>query len=485
MSKLLGGLARFSTPLLVTAWMAGCQQAPQGASSSSAALAEGANQGAAAEEVSPQLDEQGQVDTLLSLCGWECKGFAEGEVNISGNKKLDAFFGACGTLKAQALSLQAEVKLELVSIAVALGIEGAASMEIDKLTAEIDLAVKGGFGGTIDGGLTIMATPPKCEVTASASLEAAAKCDATVDPGMATVECSGGCEAEASAMAECTGEAKLTCKGTAPSFACTGTCTGSCELKADAQCEGECKGDCEVAVDTDCDGEFTASTEEGANGKGSCKLNAGASCKGSCKGSCELNAGGTCDGECKGECEYDPGGASCEGGATAKCSASADAKVECKGKCDGEVTPPKVEADCEATAKADAQFAAECHPPSVEIKYNLSAQGHAELDGKVDAKAEFEGKIQAVGKAFANIAAKGAKIEGIIKAGGGLIEAGGKAVFNTATELSTSGEVRAMVGGYCALESLGAVSDALAASVKSLEATATATASITATFAGS
>jgi hypothetical protein len=475
MHRLLGGLAKFSTPLLVTAWMAGCQQAPQGANGSSADEA----------AVSLNAEEQGQVDEILSLCGWECKAFADGDFNISGNKKLDAFFGACGSLQAQAISLEAEVKLELVSIAATLGVEGAAEMSIDELTAAIDAEVSGGFGGMIEGSFSIVANPPKCEVSASASLEAAAKCDAKVDPGKATVECSGSCEAEASAMASCSGDAELKCEGTPPGFKCEGSCTGSCELKADAKCEGECKGDCEVAAEADCDGEFTASSDEGANGGGSCKLNAGASCSGTCKGSCELNAGGNCDGECKGSCEYTPPEGGCSGGATAKCEAKANAKVECKGKCSGEVTPPKVEADCEATAKADAQFNAECHPPSVDIKYKLSAEGHAALDGKVDAKAAFEAKIQLIGKAFANIAAKGAKIEGIIKAGGGLITASGEAVLSAATDLSTSGDIRAAVGGYCSLQSLDAVGAALAASVDSLEATATATASVAATFAGS
>jgi hypothetical protein len=40
-----------------------------------------------------------------------------------------------------------------------------------------------------------------------------------------------------------------------------------------------------------------------------------------------------------------------------------------------------VEADCEATAKAEADFAAECHPPSIDIKYNLTAEANAELSG--------------------------------------------------------------------------------------------------------
>jgi hypothetical protein len=510
MRKLVGGLAKFSTPLIATALLVGCQQDPrgQGVTQETDAVPEAELQ---QKDVSPNYGEQGQVDVdaVLSLCGWECKAWGDGDVNISGQKSLDAFFAASGTLEAKALSLQAEVKADLGSLAAALGVEGTAGMSIDQLTAAIDTQVGGGLGGTLVDGITIEMVPPKCEVSASASLEAAAKCDATVDPGMATVECSGSCEASASAMLECSGSAQLSCKGTAPSFACEGTCTGSCELEASAKCEGTCEGTCEVdgsvacngtcemdgtaACDGTCEGDTDAggnctgacTLRAGAMCTGSCKLNAGASCEGSCKGSCELKAGGNCQGECKGECEYTPPSGECEGGATAKCEGSAEASVECSGKCSGEVTPPMVSAECEATAKAEADFAAECHPPSVELKYNLSANVQAEFAADASAKAAFEGQMQAVGKAFANLAARGAKIEGVLRAGGGLITAAGSAVTSAAGDIGGSGDVRAIVGGYCAIEALPAVTAALQGAVGNLQLTGTAVLEVATTFGAS
>ncbi len=507
MRNLVRKLGGVSLPLLATAWLAGCQQSlPDGSAGEPQAAAPIEERPEAL--VAPEPGEQGQLQEILQFCGWECKAFAAGEVNISGVRKLDAFFAASASLQAQAASLQAEVRAELVSMAAVLGIEGAATMSIDQLTVAIDESVRLGFGGKIQGGITIAATPPKCEVSASASLEAAAKCDATVDPGMATVECSGSCEAEASAMASCSGEATLSCKGTAPAFKCEGTCTGRCELEANAKCEGECKGTCEVNGDVACngtcemngtaacDGECAGSTDAGGNCTGecklnmgamctgTCKLNAGATCEGSCNGNCELSAGGNCTGECKGECEYTPPSGTCEGGAKAKCEASGSAMVQCNGKCDGEVKPPMVDADCEATAKAEAQFAAECHPPSIDIKYNLTAEAQAEFAGDINAKAAFEGKVQAVGKAFANIAAKGAKIEGVLTAGGGLVSAGGEAITDAIATISASGDPKLIVGAYCAGEAIGDVSGSLQASVNSLTATAQGVASITATFSG-
>ncbi len=388
---------------------------------------------------------------IPGLCDFQCKTIAEAGAGISGIREVDAFFGAVGNFQAQAGSLEADVRLELLSMAAALGIDGSA-MATGELAAAISGGVAGGFGGMIDGNLSIGFAPPKCEVSATASVQAAAKCDATVDPGSVSVECEGSCEASGSAMASCSGGATLTCKGTAPGFKCEGTCSGTCEVAADAKCEGECNGTCEVHGDVACngtcemngtaacDGECMGSTDAGGNCtgecklsetamcNGTCKLNAGATCEGSCKGSCELKAGGTCNGECKGECEYTPPSGMCEATATAKCEASAEAKVECNGKCSGEAKPPMVKAECEATAKAEASFNAECTPPSLDIKYNLTTQAQADFAADVNVKAAFEGKIQAFGKAFANLTAKGAKIEAIIKAGGDLGSSGAAAV---------------------------------------------------------
>jgi hypothetical protein len=507
MSQQRRKLGRAVLPLLAAAWLAGCQQAPdQEPTHPSAEAPLGAGEGASAYESSaeeaaaefaavaprdltqmslePQAGEQGQLDQILQICGWECKAFASGNANISGIRKLDAFFAASASLKAQSLSLQAEVRAELLAIAGVLEVQGAAEMSLEQLTAAINAQVAATFSTTIEGGISIVATPPKCEVSASASIEASAKCTGMVTPGMASVECSGSCEADASAMATCTGEATLTCKGTAPALSCSGTCTGSCELSAGAKCEGECKGSCELDGTAACNGECMGSTDEGGNCTGTCKLNVGASCEGTCNGSCELSAGGNCMGECKGECEYTPPSGMCEGNATAKCQASANANVQCSGKCSGEVTPPMVEADCQATAKAEAQFAAECHPPSVDIKFNLTAEAQALFASDVNAEAAFDAKIQAIGKAFANIKAKGAKVEGVVRAGGGLVTTGAAAIKNAAAAIGSSGDAKLIIGGYCAGLAMPEVEAALSSSVTSLQATGNAVVSISQTFGG-
>lgn len=465
MRNVIGGLAILTAPVVALALVP-------------------SSQGRQQSPVSVEKGQGGVVQQFQDLCGLNCKVLADGEASISGNAKIDAFFGATLNFQAQAASLKADVKAELVSIAAAAGVEGAADLSVDELVAQIDAEVKGGFNGMIDGGLTIEFAPPKCEVTAQASVEAAASCDAKATPPQATVECSGNCEASADVMAECSGSAELKCKGTAPSFECSGTCTGECDLEAGGECGGTCDGKCTMDGTAACDGECMGSTDAGGNCDGECKLNAGASCTGSCEGKCDLKAGGSCSGQCKGECEYTPPSGSCEAGATAKCEAKADASVECSGKCDGDVTPPMVSAECEATAKANAKASAECTPPSVDLKYTLSASAQADFQGDATAQAAFEGRIQAVGKAFANLVAKGAKVEAIASASPGLIKASTDAVASAVSDLSGSADARGAFGAFCATSELPKAGTILKDSAKSLTDTAAAVASVTGTFTG-
>lgn len=421
---------------------------------------------------------------LGDLCpGLQCKTMAEAGGSITGIAEFDAFFTSVVNFNAQASILEADVKATLGELAAAAGANVEAGASIDDLRAAIVAEVEGNFGGSIEGGITLEYQEPKCEVSAQATVQAAAKCDAEVDPGSVMVECHGTCEAEASAMASCSGEAELKCTGTAPSFACEGTCQGSCEVAAGAACEGECKGSCEVDAAADCDGEFTAGTGQGANGSGTCELRAGAKCSGSCKGTCELSAGGTCEGECKGECTYTPPSGECTGGAKASCEASANASVQCSGECKGDVEPPAVKAECEASVKAEADFKAECTPPQIAVSYNLSAD--FEANGSVDAKAEFAARIEAFGKAYAKLLAKGAKLELVANAGAGIAAAAQVAITDGLNAVAESdASLVAKFQAVCAVGELGAAGDMITSATGKVSASVEAVGSITTAVGG-
>lgn len=459
MRKLLGSWARLTAPVIATAFLAGCseQKAPE--------------QHAQAEK--------GQLGEVAELCGFVCKSFASGEVNISGNRSVDAFFSAAANLEAQAGQLEAGVKADLLSIAGILGVTVGADASISDISAAVAANIDGGFGGMIEGGVTLEFVPPQCSVTAEAQFQAAAKCEADVQPGSVEVECKGECVAEADVQASCEGSATLTCKGTAPSFECTGMCSGSCDLKAGGSCSGECKGTCTVDAAADCDGTFTAD-ETAADGSGSCAVRGGAKCEGTCTGMCDLKAEGSCSGECKGECTYEPGSAGCEGGAKASCMAEANATVMCKGECRGEAEPPSVSAECEASVKAEADLNAECTPPSVGVAYTLSAEAEAEFSADVSAQAAFEAKIEAFANAYGELVTKLKKIEIVVSATGPLVEAGGNAVSGVVGDIAASANVQAAFNASCAVTALPLAVTAIEGAATSLNASIEAIGTVTA-----
>jgi len=397
---------------------------------------------------------------IAEQCGLVCaaEGVAEGNASISGVASVDAFFGAVVTFSNAAASVSAGIDAELRGIAVSLGLEpGAAS-------ADIKAAIQAKIKGAVSGGLKVNYAAPRCDISASATVEATAKCDATVEPGMVNVECKGSCEADASVEASCDASAEVKCTAQAPSVACAGTCEGTCSADAGVACEGTCNGGC--------DG--TCSVK---NASGDCA----GRCEGTCTGTCQLQAAAKCEGKCEGSCTYTPPDAKCDANATVKCEAKADASVQCNGRCDGEVTPPKASAECEASAKAEVNAKVECTPPSVEITWQWSA----ELEGDLTAQAEFKAWVTGFKGRFAALLAASKRIEFVLQAGAGLAGAANGAVKGAVNaQLEGDLDLKASVGLGCALTELGAVAGVISESTGKLQTSASGALDITTSIAG-
>lgn len=464
MRKLLGGLAVFTTPVAAMAMLTSSQDMNMQQLSGAAAkglLAHG---------------EKAQLEELAELCGIQCGNYAEGEASVTGVGSIDAFFGAVLTVESKTLTVESELKATLARMAAIVGVQVAANASLD---ATADAVVSGfaAFKGQLEGGIEFKYQPPRCAVSIDATLEAKAKCEGEVTPGKVDVACKGECVAEASATPpSCEGELK--CTGTAPSFNCEGSCEGSCELNAGAKCEGECRGTCELDGSAACDGECQGSTDGEGNCTGECKLNAGAKCEGECKGSCELSGSASCDGACKGECTYDPGNAECSG--RVSCTpGEANATVMCNGECKGEVEPPAVKAECEASVKAEAEMSAECTPPNITLDYDLKADFEFEGGADASAKAAFGAKLQAFGEAYGELLAQAQKIEGILRAAGGLGAAAEGAVKG-AVENASGDFVVTFKLGFCALPAIEVAADKLSGAAGKLEASGSAIGKVTA-----
>src|SRR5690349_12291732 len=98
MRKLLRSVVASTSPVVVAALLAGCQQ--QDTASDNAAQV-----------------RQAQLGDLAAACGFVCKSIADGEANISGIRSIDAFFSATVSLQDATARLQADVKASLGEIA--------------------------------------------------------------------------------------------------------------------------------------------------------------------------------------------------------------------------------------------------------------------------------------------------------------------------------------------------------------------------------
>lgn len=439
MRKLRCGVGRM-LPVVVLGLLAGCQP----------------KQAEPVQSTEQRLQaalEKGQIDELESLladCGFRCGSILQGDANISGVRAIDAFFAASLTLQERAAELEVSIGATLGNMAGIVGAEVEGS--VDGTARNIVEKIANGFDGRIQGEIKLNFEPPKCEVSATASVEAAAKCDIDVDPGNIEVMCKGECIADVDVMASCSGNATLRCRGTAPRFDCTGVCQGFCDLNADASCEGTCRGNCELTVAGVCDGECVAGLDENGMCTGECKVRTGGSCNGECRGACELEVAARCDGQCRGECTWTPPQARCDAGARVSCQASGEASVMCRGECRGEIEPPQVDADCEATARVEAEFNAECTPPDIGLEYELTAALEGPLNAEV--RAAFEAELTAFVKQFAELETEQARLEGIIEAAAELPNAGVDAVRGIARELRGASNLEATFQLGCAVAEL-------------------------------
>ncbi len=361
------------------------------------------------------------LDNIAEQCGLVCaaEGIVEGNAQISGLRSIDTFFAAVVDFNAKATIVSGNIDAQLGRIRAAVGVDA---------NADLNAAIKAKFALYADGGVTIVAQPPKCEVSASATIEATAKCDATVTPGMVSATCSGSCTLDASAMAKCDANATLTCSGTLPDLQCAGTCKAACDGTCMMDGTAKCEGTCSVAPD--------------ANGN----------CNGACTISGEGQCNGKCMGSCKGECSYTPPNGMCTGGAQVKCEAKANVSAECKGKCDATVTPPKASAECEASAKASGEINVECTPPKLALKATFKAS----LDADLVAKAQYQAFATVFFDAYGQILAEVKRADVVAKAGGNLAVTGKAAVEGAANQLKASADVKlkATIGVGCALAEL-------------------------------
>lgn len=299
------------------------------------------------------------------------------KISADAGAKLKAATAAAVELKGFSDQIDADLKAGCGGIAKDLGAPGdfkdgksacdAAIKAIGDAKAKVGASAK----------IAVVIKPPKCQADLNAYADCAGKCDVSATGGKAKVECEPG---------------KLSGK-------CDATCEGSCDVQAGAKCDGTCSGSCDAEIKGTCSGK--------CNGKCDGKDSKGAACSGTCEGKCE---GGTVHGECKGKCGGEcklKASAKCEGTCTGKCSAEFK-----EPKCTGEITPPKVSADCKAHCDANVSAKMECTPAQV----GITATGAADAKAFEQLKAALEKNLPLVLKVSIGMGDRAAKMAGNAKA---------------------------------------------------------------------
>lgn len=326
----------------------------------------------------------------------------EWNIQADVSTKLKSGVIAAMELKAFADKIDGDLKGACTQIATDLGQTGTYANADAACKAAITGmgAVKAKMGASAQ--LALDFVPPKCGASMKVMADCAGHCDASVSGGQAKVECEPG---------------KL--EGT-----CSGQCDGSCDMSAAATCSGTCQGSCDATFSGTCTGN--------CNGKCDGK-NASGSCSGKCEGKCDAGAKGTCGGKCGGSCQM-KAAASCQGTCSGKCSVEMQ-----EPKCTGEVTPPKMSADCKARCDSEVSAKMECTPGTVALRIT----GAADANAAATFKAAIEKSLPVVLKVAIGLGERSVKIAGQIKdvVGGvqgaveGSIKAGGAAGAMTAARV--------------------------------------------------
>ncbi|RMG98553.1 MAG: hypothetical protein D6705_05615, partial [Deltaproteobacteria bacterium] len=150
-------------------------------------------------------DDGGVVGNLREQCGLVCpdEGILEGNASISGVASIDAFFSAVVGVREAALTLESNVRGELLALAALLEVDGAADLSTSDLAAQVKAQLEAKIQANVEGSLTLNYEPAKCEASVEVTAKAAAECDVMADPGSVEAKCEGSCQIDASAQADC------------------------------------------------------------------------------------------------------------------------------------------------------------------------------------------------------------------------------------------------------------------------------------------
>ncbi|MDD5308001.1 MAG: hypothetical protein PHU25_11825, partial [Deltaproteobacteria bacterium] len=242
----------------------------------------------------------------LEVCA-PCGSVADGDVNISGDPRIDGTFDAIRGIRVLTDDARAAFEEDVRALASAFGAvvpaQGAITPEVAASVADaVSQALFAGAGPVI---ATVEHEPAQCFANMDLAIRAQVSCedrsDCSVSDGCADkpASCTGMCKGVC--LAGCAGQCFFPSQDAGPD--CQGACIGACGGVTDAVCPGRCAGTCSgpcsaYVAGGDCAGR----------------------CDGQCTGECESAAPNPCAGRCAGECRVP----------AARCTSKSG---ECRGTC--------------------------------------------------------------------------------------------------------------------------------------------------------
>jgi hypothetical protein len=300
----------------------------------------------------------------LEVCA-PCGSVADGDVNISGDPRIDGTFDAVRGVRLVADEARAALEEDTRTLAAAFG---APVTSRDPITPEEAAAVAAAVAKALLSGdgpalATVEYEPAQCFANTQMAVKAQVACedrsDCAVSDGCAdkAASCTGLCEGVC--LAGCAGQCFSPAQDAGAD--CQGACIGACGGVSDAPCPGRCVGTCTGAC---------SAYEAGGGCAGRCD--------GLCTGECESATPATCAGQCTGECRVPAARCTSKSG---ECRGSCPVGG-CLGRCRGHVKPAGCDrpdrctgvGECQDMARGLAWAYLECAPASIRVGLDV-AQG--------------------------------------------------------------------------------------------------------------
>jgi len=332
----------------------------------------------------------GDMELSPTSCG-PCAWVGEGEVGVSGARRIDTLFEPTRAVHEAVRSTRADFDRDVRALARVWGapIDPGATVGAARVAALFE-DIETQLTADAEAPWSLHVTPGSCSADVARVAAALQQCEHSLDceRDMVEGELALRCEGDGHGACEGSCDTDVACNAS-EGLACAGVCEGVCVLEG--SCEGRCDGTCIVE----------GIPEDGFAG----------ACAGVCEGTCALAAGRVCDGTCFGTCILpSDAAASC----TTSTTCHGRCEYVCNGRCLGTAAPsaPAIDCehgdDCSTNAALAGEVAAVCTPARLLADLRPAAGTDA------NARALFDTRMNALRSATGSVGQRHARLRALM-----------------------------------------------------------------------